>query len=126
MRTWLGQSEGVHEAGATAGRSLRAEPKGEQIMRAYVFIDAENHFLRSMKAAERVLGTPRAAEAIAKAGDLLIPGVQAFPLTDPMPVPEPEQGYADVGIRLAFTAPAESVAESLSYLLAKAFRLPRE
>ena len=36
-------------------------------MRAYVFVDAENHFIRSMAAAEDVIGSPRAAEALSKA-----------------------------------------------------------
>jgi hypothetical protein len=34
-----------------------------QLMRAYVFVDAENHFLRSEAAAEDIVGSSRAAEA---------------------------------------------------------------
>lgn len=33
-------------------------------MRAYIFVDAENHFLRSVKVAERVIGSPDAAKAL--------------------------------------------------------------
>lgn len=35
-------------------------------MRAYIFIDAENHFIRSTAAAEDVIGSPKSAEALSK------------------------------------------------------------
>ena len=36
-------------------------------MHAYIFVDAENHFIRSTAAAEDVIGSPKAAEALSKA-----------------------------------------------------------
>ena len=36
-------------------------------MRAYLFVDGENHFIRSQAAAEDVIGSPKAAEAFALA-----------------------------------------------------------
>ncbi len=47
-------------------------------MRAYVFVDAENHFLRSCAAAEEVVKSKRAAEAFAKA-KTCVPGIRGFP-----------------------------------------------
>ena len=47
-------------------------------MRAYVFVDAENHYQRSMAAAEAVVGSPQAARAMARA-KLGIPGIPGFP-----------------------------------------------
>lgn len=47
-------------------------------MRCYVFVDAENHFIRSNAAAEDIIGSSRAAEALSKA-KLLIPGISGFP-----------------------------------------------
>jgi len=48
-------------------------------MQAYVFIDAENHFIRSAEAAARVIGSARAAEALGRAENLLLPGIGGFP-----------------------------------------------
>ena len=47
-------------------------------MKAYLFVDAENHFLRSTAAAERVFGSPKAAEALFRT-DIPI-HVQGFPI----------------------------------------------
>lgn len=47
-------------------------------MRAYVFVDAENHFLRSIAAAREVIGFDSAARALALA-ELEVPGVGGFP-----------------------------------------------
>lgn len=46
-------------------------------MKAYLFVDAENHFLRSTAAAEEVIGSPKAARAlsIAKTGIFSIKGI---------------------------------------------------
>src|SRR6267378_5202529 len=47
-------------------------------MKAYLFIDAENHFLRSTAAAQEVVGSPMAAEALSLA-KTRVPGIQGFP-----------------------------------------------
>ena len=39
------------------------------------------------------------------------------PLQSPLPVAHTDVGYADVGFRLAFTAPARSLAERLGWVL---------
>ena len=40
------------------------------------------------------------------------------PYDKPLKVGRPDRGYSDVGIRLAFTAPAHSLAERLKWALA--------
>ncbi len=41
-----------------------------------------------------------------------------LPVDKPLPLPRTDTGYADVGLRLAFTAPAHSLAEKLAWALA--------
>jgi hypothetical protein len=52
--------------------------KTDSIMRAYVFVDAENHFLRSCAAAEELVGSKRAAQAFATA-KTHVPEIRGFP-----------------------------------------------
>jgi hypothetical protein len=47
-------------------------------MKAYVFVDAENHFLRATAVAEEIIGSPKAARAMAKA-KTRVHGVRGFP-----------------------------------------------
>lgn len=47
-------------------------------MRAYVFVDAENHFLRSCAVAEQLAGSKKAAQAFARA-KTQVPGIRGFP-----------------------------------------------
>ncbi|MEX2287365.1 MAG: NYN domain-containing protein [Planctomycetaceae bacterium] len=49
-----------------------------QLLRAYVFVDAENHFIRSNAAAQDIVGSARAAEAIA-IGARTSSGIIGFP-----------------------------------------------
>jgi hypothetical protein len=47
-------------------------------MKAYLFVDAENHFLRSSAAAEKTIGSPKAAQALS-IPSMVIPGIWGFP-----------------------------------------------
>ena len=49
-----------------------------QLKQAYVFVDAENHFFRSDAAAQDIIGSPRAAEAISL-GAKRVPAISGFP-----------------------------------------------
>ena len=40
-----------------------------------------------------------------------------IPLETPLPLAHADIGYSDVGLRLAFTAPARSLAERLAWVL---------
>ena len=40
-----------------------------------------------------------------------------FPVDKPLPVARPDEGYADVGLRLAFTAPSRSLAEKVKWAI---------
>jgi hypothetical protein len=47
-------------------------------MKAYLFVDAENHFLRATAVAEEIIGSPKAAREMAKA-KMRFRGVRGFP-----------------------------------------------
>lgn len=47
-------------------------------MKAYVFVDAENHFVRSIAVAKEIVGSSKAAHAIALATPK-VPGITGFP-----------------------------------------------
>jgi len=49
-----------------------------QPMRAYVFVDAENHFIRSVAAAQDIIGSQYAAKAFS-IGAQTVPGIIGFP-----------------------------------------------
>jgi hypothetical protein len=79
--------------------------------------------------AEYVLADGFDPAAAAGPADFLVVGGSAlspprFGLAAPLPVADPQAGYSDVGLRVAFTAPAESFGEHLKYLLARAYVLP--
>lgn len=73
-------------------------------------------------------GSKRSAEgvrqfAIRNSGSIFVIGASALtplqaPVDQPMPLPRTNEGYADVGFRLAFTAPSRSPAEKLAWALA--------
>lgn len=57
---------------------MKGEPAANHLqMRTYVFVDAENHFLRSIAVMKR-LGGEHAAKALSLA-QLLVPGITGFP-----------------------------------------------
>lgn len=47
-------------------------------MKIYLFIDAENHFLRSTATAEEIIGSPKAARALSEV-KMRVPGIRGFP-----------------------------------------------
>jgi uncharacterized LabA/DUF88 family protein len=47
-------------------------------MKTYLFVDAENHFLRSTAVAEEIIGSPKAARAMSKA-KTRVPPIHGFP-----------------------------------------------
>ena len=79
--------------------------------------------------AQRKTAAAMAGFAKSSADKLAVIGGSAFSdpsleVTRPYPVNSPAEPYADVGFRLAFTAPAASVAERLKWVLDEQSYLP--
>lgn len=72
---------------------------------------------------KRFLGDTPGAVAVIGGSALSAPDA---PLAEALPVKQTHRGYSDVGLRLAFTAPAQNLAERLKWVLAGEQYLPPE
>ena len=115
----------AHDDGTLYFRAVDAAPGGETFrhlvgnVAEFVHDDAE-----VFEAAPRRNTPEGAGQFLADRADgLKVVGGSALspielPATEPLPARPGGNGYADVGIRLAFTAPARSIAERLEWVLA--------